>query len=70
VGVGSDFGRGHQVDFVLGRFPEEDLVRVEAAVEQACDAVKCFATQGIDRTMNLYNKKGNAHGETKNDNQQ
>ncbi|MBQ3787666.1 MAG: aminoacyl-tRNA hydrolase [Bacteroidales bacterium] len=70
VGVGSDFGRGHQVDFVLGRFPEEDLVRVEAAVEQACDAVKCFATQGIDRTMNLYNKKGNAHGETRNDNQQ
>ena len=61
VGVGSDFGRGHQVDFVLGRFPEEDLVRVEAAVEQACEAVKCFVTQGIDRTMNIYNKKGNAH---------
>jgi peptidyl-tRNA hydrolase len=49
------------VDFVLGRFPEEDLVRVEAAVEQACEAVKCFVTQGIDRTMNIYNKKGNAH---------
>ncbi|MBR1766391.1 MAG: aminoacyl-tRNA hydrolase [Bacteroidales bacterium] len=61
VGVGSDFGRGHQIDHVLGQFPPEDLVRVEAAVEQACQALKCFATQGIDRTMNLYNKKGNAH---------
>ncbi len=65
VGVGSDFGRGHQVDFVLGQFPPEDLVRVEAAVDQACDAVRCFVTQGIDRTMNLYNKKGNAHEEKK-----
>ena len=61
VGVGSDFGRGHQVDFVLGQFPPEDLVQVEAAVGQACEAIRCFVTQGIDRTMNLYNKKGNAH---------
>ena len=62
VGVGQAFGRGQQVDYVLGQFPAEDLPAMEAAVGEACSAVRCFVTQGIDRTMNLYNKKGNAHG--------
>lgn len=61
VGVGSNFSRGRQVDFVLGQFPADDLPAMEAAVKEAGDAVRCFVTQGIDRTMNLYNKKGNAH---------
>lgn len=61
MGVGSSFGRGHQVDYVLGQFGADELPAVEDAVKTATDAVKCFVTQGIDRTMNLYNKKGNAH---------
>jgi len=62
MGVGDKFSRGRQVDYVLGRMEGEDLARMEEAVKTACDAIKCYATQGIDRTMNLYNKKGNAHG--------
>lgn len=62
VGVGSSFGRGHQVDYVLGRFSGEELPAVEEAVKRACEAVRCYVTQGIDRTMNEYNSKGNAHG--------
>lgn len=71
VGVGGAFGRGQQVDYVLGRFPESDLPAMEDAVGEACSALRCFVTQGIDRTMNSYNKKGNAHGsgEQKQDNQ-
>lgn len=65
VGVGQAFGRGQQVDYVLGQFPEEDKPAMEAAVGEACAAIRCFVTQGIDRTMNSYNKKGNAHGEVK-----
>ena len=64
MGVGSNFSRGHQVDFVLGQFSSDELADMEAAVKTAGDAVKCFVTQGIDRTMNLYNKKGNAHSLT------
>ncbi len=63
VGVGSSFSRGKQIDYVLGQFTANELPAVEASVKVACDAVRCYATQGIDRTMNLYNKKGNAHGE-------
>lgn len=61
VGVGNNFCRGHQVDFVLGQFATDEQSSVEAAVKEATDAIRCFVTQGIDRTMNLYNKKGNAH---------
>ncbi len=63
VGVGSQFSRGRQVDYVLGQFSADELPTVEASVKTACDAVRCFITQGIDRTMNLYNKKGNARKE-------
>jgi len=61
VGVGSNFSRGRQVDFVLGQFSADELAGVEDAVKTAGEAIRCFVTQGIDRTMNLYNKKGNAH---------
>ena len=61
VGVGQEFGRGQQVDYVLGRFTDEQAAALEPALKTACDAVRCFVTQGIDRTMNLYNKKGTAH---------
>ena len=62
MGVGDHFSRGRQVDYVLGRMEGDDLVAMEGAVKTACEAVRCFVTQGIDRTMNLYNVKGNAHG--------
>ena len=62
MGVGSNFSRGRQIDYVLGRFAEDELAAMETAVGTACEAVRCFVTQGIDRTMNLYNSKGNAHG--------
>ena len=65
MGVGDHFSRGRQVDYVLGRIEGEDLVKMEEAVKTACEAVRCFVTQGIERTMNLYNSKGNAHGGAK-----
>ena len=61
MGVGDHFSRGRQVDYVLGRMEGEDLAQMEEAVKEAGNVVRCFVTQGIDRTMNLYNKKGNAH---------
>ncbi len=61
MGVGSNFGRGHQVDYVLGGFDADEAAAMEQAVTTACEAVHCFVTQGIDRTMNSYNSKGNAH---------
>ena len=61
MGVGSNFGRGQQIDYVLSGFDADDEAAMQQAVTTACDAIRCFVTQGIDRTMNAYNSKGNAH---------
>lgn len=58
VGVGNDFGRGHQIDYVLGAFGPDELAVLEPRIEVACEAVKCFVTQGPDRAMNMYNGQG------------
>ena len=56
-GIGNDFPRGGQVDFVLGKFGPEDLLAMPERVEMAGEIVKSFALSGIDFTMNHYNKK-------------
>lgn len=56
-GIGNDFPRGGQVDFVLGKFGPEDLSAMPERVEMAGEIVKSFALSGIDFTMNHYNKK-------------
>lgn len=55
IGVGDNFGRGHQIDYVLGRFTEEESAPLEEALEKATEAVKAFVTLGPDRAMNMYN---------------
>ena len=56
-GIGNDFPRGGQVDFVLGEFPEEDLEKMDERLETAGEMVKSFALSGIQFTMNHFNKK-------------
>ena len=50
-GIGNDFPKGGQVDFVLGKFEAEDLQQMPEALKRAGEAVKSYALQGIDRTM-------------------
>lgn len=57
IGVGSNFGRGHQIDYVLGRFTDEEQAALEPVVDEACETIRCFATQGPDRAMNIHNTK-------------
>lgn len=56
-GIGNDFPRGGQVDFVLGEFTEEDLQTMDERLELAGEMVKSFALSGIQFTMNHFNKK-------------
>lgn len=56
-GIGNDFSRGHQIDYVLGQFGEEEQKTMEERVNIACDIVKSFCLAGINITMNQYNKK-------------
>jgi peptidyl-tRNA hydrolase, PTH1 family len=56
-GIGNDFPRGGQIDFVLGEFPPEDLAKMDERLTMAGEAVKAFALSGIQFAMNQYNKK-------------
>ena len=56
-GIGNEFSRGAQVDFVLGQFSDEDNKVVEEKLDYVGEMIKSFCLQGLDRTMNQYNKK-------------
>ena len=56
-GIGNDFPRGCQIDYVLGHFEEEELKQMPERLETAGEMVKSFCLAGIDITMNQYNKK-------------
>lgn len=55
IGVGNNFSRGKQIDYVLGRFTDEEHAELDPKIERACEAVRCFCTMGADRAMNMYN---------------
>ncbi|MBP6066223.1 aminoacyl-tRNA hydrolase [Bacteroides sp.] len=56
-GIGNEFPRGTQVDFVLSKFDEEDLKTMNERLTVAGDIIKSFCLAGIDITMNQFNKK-------------
>lgn len=58
VGIGNDFPRGMQVDWVLGRYSDEELKVLAPAIDTACEVIKSFVLSGVDFTMNQFNKKG------------
>ncbi len=56
-GIGNDFPRGGQVDYVLGEFTPEDLQTMDERLKLAAEAVKTFCLAGINVAMNEYNNK-------------
>ncbi len=56
VGIGSNFSKGRQVDFVLGQFPDDEMIQLPDYLDRAGDAVLSFCTIGIQQTMNNYNQ--------------
>ncbi len=58
MGIGSDFPRGMQVDWVLGRYSDEELKTLQPSIDLCVNIIKSFVLAGIDITMNQYNKLG------------
>ena len=56
-GIGNDFPRGTQIDYVLGRFSDDEEKAMGARIELAVDAIKTFCLAGIQTAMNTYNNK-------------
>ena len=57
VGIGNDFPKGMQVDWVLGKYDDEDMKVLEPKIDTAIEIIKSFVLAGIDITMNQFNKK-------------
>ena len=58
MGIGNDYPRGGQIDWVLGHYSEDEKKELQPAVDTAVDIIKSFVLAGIDITMNQYNKLG------------
>ena len=58
MGIGNDFPRGMQIDWVLGRYSDEELKTLKPAIDTAVEIIKSFVLAGIDITMNQFNKLG------------
>ena len=56
-GIGDDFSRGKQIDYVLGEWTEEEAKQLPEKYEYVTEIINAFGTIGIERTMNQYNKK-------------
>lgn len=54
-GIGNDFPKGRQSDFVLGKWRKEEEVLVKLKIEKSVEAIETFVTQGVTAAMNLIN---------------
>jgi len=58
MGIGNDFPHGMQVQWVLGRFDEEELKTFQLTINTAVEIIRSFVLAGINITMNQYNERG------------
>lgn len=56
-GIGGDFPYGTQVDYVLGEWTPEETAALPEKITQCHEIIRSFGTQGIERTMNAFNRK-------------
>lgn len=57
LGVGSEFSKGRQSDFVLGKWDEDESKLLPERLEKSIEIVKSFGTAGLNNTMNAFNGK-------------
>ncbi|NMM49087.1 aminoacyl-tRNA hydrolase [Marinigracilibium pacificum] len=54
-GIGDDFPKGRQIDFVLGEFSKEEKDELPFLIDKSCDMSLSFGTIGINHTMSQFN---------------
>lgn len=55
-GIGQDFPRGRQADYVLSPFNPDEMAGLTQAIDRAVDMIRSFVAVGIERTMNSFNQ--------------
>jgi PTH1 family peptidyl-tRNA hydrolase len=55
-GVGNNYPKGRQIEFVLGKWTPEELPLVKEKILRSVELIESFASIGVARTMSLYNR--------------
>ena len=63
VGIGNNFPKGGQVNYVLGEWSPEELLVIEKRMPLAVEMILSFALAGCELTMTAYNRKGKTLGD-------
>jgi PTH1 family peptidyl-tRNA hydrolase len=61
IGIGGDFERGRQSDYVLSKFNEEDKIIMDTTLNNARDAALMYVVDGIVPAMNRFNQRTAIH---------
>ena len=56
-GIGNDFPRGRQVDFVLGEWSRQEAEIIGPRIDIAADMIKSYVSVGVQLTMTAFNNK-------------
>ena len=56
-GIGGEFAKGHQVDYVLGSFTEENIAEIQKRCDVTSEMIKSFCLAGVQLTMTQFNNK-------------
>ena len=56
-GIGNEFPKGGQIDYVLGKFNDDDMKLMPERLETAAEIIKSFCLAGLNITMNQFNNK-------------
>ncbi|MDX1913326.1 MAG: aminoacyl-tRNA hydrolase [Saprospiraceae bacterium] len=56
IGIGDNFSKGKQVNFVLGKWTEDEKAELPRILEKAEEVIKTFVTLGLERAMNVTGK--------------
>ena len=55
IGIGNRFHKGHQADYVLGRWNEEEVKHLPKVIEHVANGIEAIVHMGLDRSMNQFN---------------
>ena len=55
-GIGNNYPKGMQADFVLGKWKPEELPLVQLKIQKSVELIENFAVIGLDKTMTQYNQ--------------
>jgi PTH1 family peptidyl-tRNA hydrolase len=56
MGIGSDFPKGRQADYVLSNFSETEFETIPFIVDKTSEIIESFCFEGLTKTMNKYNQ--------------